>query len=98
MSSKARNCPSCGAGADMDDDERERLVRNSNYKKLQQISLHNMVAVVIAMAAFYMMYFQFPDRETMQFKLSLGALVIGFTWYVINRVRHFLIKSAMKKR
>lgn len=96
MSDKAPSCPNCGASADMDAEERKRIASNLNNKKLQQISVQNMIAVVIAMTGFYVMHFQSPEPESLQLKLSQGALALGFLWYIVNRVRHFLIKSAMK--
>ena len=97
MSDKAPSCPSCGASADMDEDQRHKVANRIAQQKLQQISTHNMIAVIVALAGFYVMYFQSPDPNGWQFKLSTGALIAGFLWYIVNRVRHFMIKSALKK-
>ena len=97
MSDKAPSCPSCGATSDMDDEQRHRVASRISQKKLQQISTHNMIAVIIALAGFYVMYFQSPDPESWQLKCSQGAVAIGFLWYIVNRIRHFMIKSALKK-
>jgi hypothetical protein len=98
ISDKALECPHCGASMDMDVEERERISSRLNSKKIQQISMQNMFAVVLFMAGFYIMYFQSPAEDSMQLKLSQAAVALGFLWYVVNRIRHFLIKTAMKKR
>lgn len=81
----------------MDDDQRHRVATKIGQKKIQQISTHNMIAVIIALAGFYVMYFQSPDPQGWQFKVSQGAVAIGFIWYIVNRIRHFMIKSSLKK-
>lgn len=96
MSDKAPSCPSCGATADMDEEQRHRVASKISQRKLAQISTHNMIAVIIAFAGFYVMYFQAPDPDSIQLKLSQGAVAIGFLWYIVNRIRHFMIKSALK--
>lgn len=96
ISDKGKECPSCGSTTDMDADQRRQIAHGLHRKKLQNIATQNMLAVIIAMAGFYMMYFQAPDENSWQLKLSQLALAIGFAWYIVNRVRYFLIKSLMR--
>ena len=96
ISSKLASCPHCGHGARLDEEAKQRLEKHRLQRKLQQISMQNMLAVIVAMAGFYVFHFQQPAADSLQAKLSLAAIAIGFIGYIINRVRHFLIKSAIK--
>lgn len=80
----------------MDDEQRQRVAAKIGQQKIQQISTHNMIAVIIALAGFYVMYFQSPDPDSWQLKSSQVAIAIGFLWYIVNRIRHFMIKSTLK--
>ena len=97
MSTKASHCPHCGYGAAKDKATEAKIQRQRLQQKIQRISMQNMMAVLVAMAGFYVFHFQQPAPDSVQAKLSLAAIAIGFCWYIINRVRHFLIKSAINK-
>lgn len=98
ISDKVKQCPHCQVDMDMDIEERERMAAKLINKKIQQISTHNMFAVLLFMAGFYVMYFQDPAKDSVQLIGSQAAVAIGFVWYVVNRIRHFLIKNAQKRR
>lgn len=98
ISDKYKECPHCSVGTDTDVESRDRMATNQRNRKISQISMQNMVAVIVFMAGFYIMYFKSPAEGSVQLLASQAAVGIGFIWYVVNRIRHFLIKSAAKKK
>ena len=98
ISSKLKECPHCDVSLDVDDDGEPSVVSSNTNQKIRQIANQNMIAIVLFMAGIYIMYFQSPSEGSLQLLLSQGAVGVSFIWYAVNRIRHFIIKGAAKKR
>ncbi len=92
-SDKADACPHCGfaiGSASTEDIERKQsLVK---FQKLQSIQNQSLIAMLIFVAGFGFMYWGGAQPGDMQHNLAILASIIGFVWYVINRVRILIIK------
>jgi cation transport ATPase len=98
ISSKFKECPHCDASMDVDDDGQQSVASSNINQQLRQISNQNMIAIVLFMVGMYVMYYQTPGEDSLQLILSQVAVGIAFIWYIVNRIRHFIIKGAAKNR
>lgn len=98
ISSKFKECPHCDAALDAEDDGQQSVASSNINQQLRQISNQNMIAIVLFMAGIYVMYFQTPSEGSVQLIMAQVAVGIAFIWYVVNRIRHFIIKGAAKNR
>lgn len=96
ISDKAKTCPHCGVDMDMDDEKRDLLASRKRAEKLKSLSTQSMLALVLALAGFYIMYFQTPEQDSTQMLLSQVAFGAGFLWYLVNRIRTFMLKHMDK--
>lgn len=96
ISDKAKSCPHCQVDTDMDEEKRERLAAVNRAQTIKSLSTQSMMALILALAGFYVMYFQNPEPESIQLLLSQVAFGAGFIWYVGVRIRHFMLKHMGK--
>lgn len=96
ISDKAPQCPHCQIGVDTDETERERLLKIKKVHQIKTLSVQSMMALVLAMAGFAVMYFDTPEPDSIQMTLARVAFAAGFIWYVVNRIRHFILKNKGK--
>jgi uncharacterized membrane protein YvbJ len=94
ISDKVEQCPHCNIGMDMDADQIQRMATSERVKKMQKINVQSMIAVIVAMVGFYVMYFKSPEPGSPQLLISQSVLALGFLWYIVNRIRLFMIKNA----
>lgn len=95
ISDKAVTCQHCGfgvKGASSDDIARKQHIKR--YKKLASLQNQSLVATFIVIAGFGFMYWGAVKSGDTQHNLAIGSIIIGFLWYVINRVRIVLIKRS----
>ncbi|AWL12151.1 hypothetical protein HMF8227_01678 [Saliniradius amylolyticus] len=95
VSDKAEACQHCGfaiGSATSDDLHRKASLRR--YKQQQSIQTQSMLAMLLFIGGFGFMYWGGATPEDMQYKASVGALVIGFIWYIVNRIRLIFVKKA----
>jgi len=93
VSSKAAQCPHCdyalnGQSSTDLDRERDRLL---SYRK-DKLTQQSMLALLIAIGAFAYFFLAQPAPDSTPYTVSLGLLIGGFIWYLINRVRMMLLK------
>lgn len=95
ISDKAKSCPHCGfvrgkASA-------EDLIRKKNlqrFQKGQSIQNQSMLAMLLFIGGFGFMYWGGVKPGDTQHTLAIGSSVVGFFWYIINRVRLIVHKRA----
>ncbi|WP_018981887.1 zinc ribbon domain-containing protein [Salinimonas chungwhensis] len=93
ISDKADNCPHCGFG--LGEASSEDIVRKQQlkkFKKLHSIQNQSMFAMLLFIAGFGFMYWGGADKGDLQYNLAVLSVVIGFVWYIVNRVRIVIIK------
>lgn len=93
ISDKSATCPHCQfAVGDASADDILRKQQMQRFKKLHAIQTQSLIAMVIFVAGFGFMYWGGAKPGDMQHNLAILSCVIGFMWYVINRVRTVIIK------
>lgn len=95
ISDKAKSCQHCGFG--VGEASAEDLLRKKNFLKFQKsqsIQTQSMIAMLMFIAGFGFMYWGGVQREDIQFTIAVACSVIGFCWYIVNRVRMILLKRA----
>lgn len=93
ISDKSEECPHCGfkvGDASSEDVLRQQSLQR--YKKKASIQNQSLMAVLLVVAGFGFMYWGGAQPGDMQHNLAILATVIGFIWYVVNRVRLVIIK------
>ncbi|MFT4926670.1 MAG: Co/Zn/Cd efflux system component [Phenylobacterium sp.] len=96
ISDKANQCPHCDISTDMDADELQKVARQHVLTKSRKLSNQSMVAMLLFLGGFYVMYFRSPAIDSPQMMVAQGLIVVGFLWYIINRVRLLLLKKGRK--
>ncbi|MBN7821561.1 zinc-ribbon domain-containing protein [Bowmanella yangjiangensis] len=116
ISDKAKSCQHCGfaVGAATEDDIL-RKQRFNKFKRAQSIQTQSMIAMLMFIAGFAILYWgDGPSTEyacklsfnlinnsspiclwhgQLQYNIAMSCSVIGFVWYVINRVRLIFMKK-----
>jgi hypothetical protein len=95
MSDKAQSCQHCGFGlgtADSEDIARKQSL--NKYLKTQKVQTQSMIAMLLFVAGFGFMYWGNAEPGGMQHNLAIGASILGFVWYIVNRVRLILLKRS----
>jgi ribosomal protein L37E len=92
ISDKAETCPHCGfalKNASVEDIERKQAL--TRYKKLSSLQNQSMLAILVFILGFGFMNWGTRPGE-LQHNLAMVACVLGFIWYIINRVRVLMVK------
>lgn len=95
ISDKAKTCPHCGFA--VGEASSEDILRKKNFqkfKKTQSIQTQSMIAMLMFIAGFGFMYWGGVQPGDIQHTLAIGCSVVGFAWYIINRVRMVIHKRA----
>lgn len=93
ISDKAQECQHCNfaiGNASSDDILRKEQLKR--YQKLNGIQNQSLVAMLLFVAGFAFMYWGGTRPGDLQYNLAILASVVGFLWYVINRLRTVYIK------
>lgn len=93
ISDKSSVCPHCDFS--VGDASAEDILRKQNlqrYKKKQSIQNQSLMAVLLFVIGFGLLYWGRPVPGDTQFNIAILTAVIGFMWYVVNRVRLVIIK------
>lgn len=95
ISDKAKQCPHCDfATGDATAEDILRKKELNKYKKLHSIQNQSMVAMLLFVGGFGFMYWGGAQPGGLQHNLAIAGSLIGFVWYVVNRVRLIFIKRA----
>ena len=93
MSDKAKVCPNCGfAFGNASEEEIERKMSLVRFHKKQRVQNQSMIAMLMFIGGFGFMHWGGAQPGDLQHNLAIGSCVIGFSWYVVNRVRLALMK------
>lgn len=93
ISDKAEVCQHCEFA--IGEASAEDILRKENlnrHKKLHGIQNQSMLAMLIFIASFGFMSWGGVSAGEMQHNLAILGAVVGFVWYVVNRVRILYIK------
>lgn len=92
-SDKAKVCPHCGFQlGDATAEDIERKVKLKKFTKLQSIQNQSLVAMLLFVAGFGFMYWGGAQPGDLQHNLAILCSIVGFVWYLVNRVRVVMIK------
>lgn len=94
ISSKVKECPHCQfvlAGQSKEDIEREWL--RLKQEKSDKLLSRSMLALLIAIVGFTYLFLQQPMPNTWQYGVSVGGILVGLVWFVINRVQLVFLKK-----
>jgi hypothetical protein len=95
ISDKAQSCQHCGlslGSADAEDIARKQSL--NKYLKNQKIQTQSMFAMLLFVAGFGFMYWGGAVPGGLQHNLAIGLSIVGFVWYIVNRVRLILLKRS----
>lgn len=93
ISDKAQSCQHCDMT--LETVNAEDIARKQNlkmYLKNQKIQTQSMVAMLLFVAGFGFMYWGEAQPGGLQHNLAVGCSIIGFAWYIVNRVRLIMLK------
>lgn len=93
ISDKAKTCQHCGfaiGNASVEDIQRKKSLQR--FTKIQSIQNQSMVAMLLFISGFGFMYWGGTRPGDLQHTLAIAASVIGFVWYIVNRVRMIYVK------
>ncbi|MFC6439855.1 hypothetical protein [Bowmanella sp. JS7-9] len=94
ISDKARTCQHCGfAIGDADADDILRKAKYQKFKKKQSLMNQSMLAMLMFIAGFAVIFWGEPEMNSLQQYIGIGCCVIGFCWYILNRLRLILLKK-----
>jgi hypothetical protein len=95
ISDKAQNCQHCDFA--LGTVNVEDIVRKQNlnqYLKNQNIQTQSMIAMLLFVTGFGFMYWGAAEPGGLQHSFAIGFALIGFVWYIINRVRLIILKRS----
>jgi hypothetical protein len=103
------NCPSCGKKISdkiqscqhcdfaLGTANTEDIVRKQNlnkYLKNQNIQTQSMIAMLVFVGGFGFMYWGGAVPGELQHNSAIGITIVGFVWYIVNRVRLIYLKRS----
>ena len=95
ISDKAQSCQHCDFILGTVDAEDITRKKNLNrYIKGQSIQTQSMIAMLLFVAGFGFMYWGGAAIDGLQYNIAVGLTLIGFVWYIINRVRLIILKRS----
>lgn len=95
ISDKAQSCQHCDFA--LGTASPEDIARKNNLKrhlKNQAIQTQSMIAMLLFVGGFGFMYWGGVTTDSVQYKLAIGVAIIGFVWYIVNRVRLVFLKRS----
>ncbi|TDF41404.1 hypothetical protein EYS14_00650 [Alteromonadaceae bacterium M269] len=94
ISDKAKQCPHCQTDfTNTTAEDAERKQSMSKFKRSQSIQNQSMLAMLMFVAGFALMFMgEPPAPDSLKYKGAMACTAIGFIWYIINRVRMIFLK------
>ncbi|MEW6997061.1 hypothetical protein AADZ86_05110 [Colwelliaceae bacterium BS250] len=93
ISSMAAVCSHCSTVvAEMSEEQRINMKQMTSIEKSAAIMTQSMLAMLLFCGGFGFMFWGQPEPESWQNTLASGTAVVGFVWYIINRVRLLILK------
>ena len=69
------------------------LARDKQFDKVQSLVTQSMLALVLFLLGFGLMYWWHPEHGSYQQIIASAAIGIGFCWYMITRARILFLKK-----
>ena len=94
ISDKAKQCSHCQTDfTKTSTEDVERKQGLSKFKRSQRIQNQSMLAMMMFIGGLAYMFVGGPvDPDSLKYKAAITVTVIGFTWYIVNRVRMIWLK------
>lgn len=93
ISDKSKVCSHCGfAFGDASAEDIQRKQNLKKFQKLQAIQTQSMLAMLLFVAGFGFMYWGGVSPGDAQHTAAIGCSIVGFCWYIVNRVRLVWVK------
>lgn len=95
ISDKAKQCQHCGfalGNASAEDIQRKKSLQK--FQKIQSVQNQSMLAMLLFVAGFGFMYWGGVQPGDFPHTMAIGCSIVGFVWYIVNRVRMIFIKRA----
>ncbi|WNC70480.1 hypothetical protein RGQ13_10050 [Thalassotalea psychrophila] len=94
ISSKAAVCNHCQCIlGDLNEEQRVNMQQLTRLEVSQKLMNQSMVAMLLFCGGFGFMFWGEPSPESWQYNIAAGSAVLGFSWYIINRVRILMLKK-----
>ncbi|WP_026375449.1 hypothetical protein [Aestuariibacter salexigens] len=93
ISDKSTLCPHCNFA--VGDASSEDILRKQNLQKFhrkQRVQNQSLVAMLLFITGFGFMYWGGTQPGDLQHNLAIMVSIVGFVWYIVNRVRLALLK------
>ncbi|MCC2615432.1 hypothetical protein LJ739_04160 [Aestuariibacter halophilus] len=95
ISDKAPSCQHCGfAVGEASSEDIARKQSLQKFQKVHSIQNQSLVAMLLFVAGFGFMYWGGTRPGDVQHTAAIACSVVGFCWYVVNRVRLVFAKRA----
>ncbi|MFQ3234537.1 MAG: hypothetical protein ACI9C4_000088 [Paraglaciecola sp.] len=95
ISDKSPLCSHCGLS--VGEPTSEDLSRKQNLQKhleSQKLQTQSMIAMLMFVAGFGFMYWGGALPGDLQYNIAVGSAIIGFVWYIVNRIRLVFVKKS----
>jgi hypothetical protein len=95
ISDKAQSCQHCDftlGNVNAEDISRKKSL--NKYLKSQNVQTQSMVAMLLFVSGFGFMYWGEAAPDGLQYNFAIGLSVVGFVWYIVNRVRLIILKRS----
>ena len=97
ISDKAKSCSHCQLDLVNLDAEKLRILEQMNtINKSQAMMTHSFIAMLLFCGGFLFMYWSNAEQGTWQYITSAAAAGIGFTLYIVTRIRLIMVKRSSK--
>lgn len=95
ISDKSQSCQHCGfALGEASAEDLERKQKLQKYLQAQKIQTQSMVAMLMFVSGFGFMYWGGAMPGDLQHNTAAGTAIIGFIWYIVNRIRLIFLKKS----
>lgn len=95
ISDKSKICPHCDfAFGDASSEDLQRKKELQRFQKQHSIQNQSMVAMLLFIGGFGFMYWGGTRPGDIQHSIAIGSSVVGFVWYIVNRIRLIFVKRA----
>jgi hypothetical protein len=94
ISDKTAQCQHCKKDLTaMTPEKMQALARDKHFEKVQSLITQSMLALVLFLAGFGLLYWWDPAPGSYQQLIAYGSIALGFCWYIITRGRILFLKK-----
>ncbi|CAM3848018.1 zinc ribbon domain-containing protein [Rheinheimera salexigens] len=94
ISDKSTQCNHCKKDLTaMTTEKMHSLARDKRFDKVQSLITQSMLALVLFLFGFGLLYWWDPQPGSNQQLTAYGCIAIGFCWYIITRGRILMLKK-----